>query len=54
MSLVAYWPLMDSQPFSHASGSAEPLYVRVGSGALMVSQDFAGVGAAEGEDPVEM
>jgi hypothetical protein len=37
-----------SQPLSHASGSVEPLYVRVGSGALMVSQDFAGVGAAKG------
>jgi hypothetical protein len=48
MSLVTYWPLMDSQPSSHASGSAEPSYVRVGSGALMVSQDFASVGAAEG------
>jgi hypothetical protein len=48
MSLAAYWPLMDSQPLSHASGSAEPSYVEVGSGALMVSQDFAGVGAAKG------
>jgi hypothetical protein len=48
MSLAAYWPLMDSQPLSHASGSAEPSYFGVGSRALMVSQDFVGVGAAEG------
>jgi hypothetical protein len=42
---------MGSQLLSHTSVFVEPSCVKAGNSALMVSQGFGGVGAAEGRGP---